>query len=552
MNLDQITLQGYILALFIRDDGERFLLGSGAYEFNKKQLHFFANDYQNDIVEVQGDDGLLLAGQVRRSHEQSFDGYIGDRTVSRNDIETYRQNFLAFFRKNHYYTVVYIFHDGRAIQRQQGFIVDAPEVREIYQFMPEYHVALNFEDVNYYSYAEDSEGQEIYGKNAIIPLSVSPSDGGLVWDEYGATIQELNWTGTETVSGTDIVVDNPLNYRVPFSDVKLLGNTTVTGVPSINSPATIRMVTGMQTITVEDENNTSEFYNINLGSDELHKIGGKADNIYYDSGTWKVQQLIGAFTVSGNLVFIGSTSTTIELMLPTSNVRGSQSAASLASEAVCDKLPIGGNAANKIVGTDTSGNIRISLSKQTASTLQQASIVLAGMKVYCCLLHAATTTITGNLATQLDALAAGQLFKGQNTITVSGALKATLELSYYTESIDGEGFIWEAGSGGGVSIVDVDSIDNVYPIWEVVGPATNPRLSNITTNTTINYMGAVNAGQTLTIDMMNKTAKIAGTSVVNNITGDWVYFVKGNNRVSYTADNNDAISSTIYWQEVVG
>ena len=43
MNLDSITPQCFIMALFIRDDGERFLLGTGAYQFNKKQLHFAAN-----------------------------------------------------------------------------------------------------------------------------------------------------------------------------------------------------------------------------------------------------------------------------------------------------------------------------------------------------------------------------------------------------------------------------------------------------------------------------------------------------------------------------
>lgn len=305
MNLDQITLQGFILALFIRDDGERFLLGSGAYEFNKKQLHFNANNYQNDIVEVQGNDGVFLAGQVRRASDQSFDGYIGDNTVSRNGIEQYRQAFLAFFRKNFHYTVVYIFHDGTAIQRKLGFIVEAPEVKELYQFFPEYHVALNFEDVNYYSYAEDSNGNEIYSKSATIPLTISPQDGGLVWNLNG-----IKW--------------------------------------------------------------------------------------------------------------------------------------------------------------------------------------------------------------------------------------------------DGLGAVWEATSGGGVTTVQVDSIDRVYPIWEVVGPAVNPQLSVLTTNTTLSYTGTVAAGQTLTINMFDKTAALNGTSVISNVSGDWVYFDTGNNQVTYNTNNGDATDSTIYWQEVVG
>lgn len=304
MNLNQIQTPGFILALFIRDDGERFLLGTGAYEFKDNQMHFIANTYANDVVEVQGADGVFLAGQVRRPSTQTFDGFIGDASVGQTGIETYRRAFIGFFRKNFYYKVVYVFADGTAIQRRKGFIMDAPEVKELYQKYPEYHVALNFEDVNYYDYAEDSGGAEIYGKSATIPLTTGTTDGGIIWDNVGAT--------------------------------------------------------------------------------------------------W-----------------------------------------------------------------------------------------------------------------------------------------------------DAVGMIWEAGSGGGVSTVMVASIDNVYPIWEVVGPATNPQLSNLTTGTTLSYTGTVTASQTLKIDMFNKTATLNGTSVISNVSGDWVYFKPGNNRITYATNNSNAKASTIKWQEVV-
>lgn len=305
MNLDQITTPGFILALFIRDDGQRFLLGTGAYEFEEKQLHFIANDFQNDTVEVQGGDGTFLAGQVRRATTQTFNGFVGDNTVSQQETEVYRRAFLAFFRKNYYYKVVYIFHDGTAIQRRKGFIVDAPEVQELYQFTPRYHVGLNFEDVNYYAYSEDAEGTEIYGKTATIERSSGPQNGGLVWDEDG------------------IVWDN-----------------------------------------------------------------------------------IGA--------------------------------------------------------------------------------------------------------------------------------------------------IWEESTSGGPTTVLVESIDKVYPVWKVEGPAVNPQLAVLSTNTTITYSGTVNAGQTLLVDMFNKVATLNGTSVIGNVNGDWLYFMPGNNRVLYTTNNAGAPASHIQWQEIVG
>ncbi len=305
MNLDQINPQGFILALFIRDDGQRFLLGTGAYEFEQSQMHFIANVFQNDVIEVQGNDGMLLAGQVRRAAMQTFDGFVGDTTVSRQDIETYRRAFLAFFRKNYYYKVVYIFHDGTAIQRRKGFIVEAPQVKELYQFTPLYHVGLNFEDVNYYAYSEDAQGDEIYGKSATIQRSSGAQDGGLIWDATG------------------IVWDN-----------------------------------------------------------------------------------------------LGAT--------------------------------------------------------------------------------------------------------------------------------------WEKSTSGGPTTVLVESIDKVFPIWKIEGPATNPQLSVLTTNTTISYSGTVTPGQTLLIDTFNKTATLNGTSVIGNVSGDWVYFAPGNNRVTYITNNADATSSQIEWQEIVG
>ena len=52
--------------------------------------------------------------------------------------------------------------------------------------------------------------------------------------------------------------------------------------------------------------------------------------------------------------------------------------------------------------------------------------------------------------------------------------------------------------------------------------------------------------------MFNKTATLNGTSVVGNVSGDWVYLAPGTNRVTYTTGNADAPDSTIWWQEIVG
>lgn len=217
MNLNQIDIKNFILALFKRDDGERILLGAGAYDFKDSLQHFQANIIANDIIEKQGTDGQLLAGQVRRCQTQTFEGYIGDASTSRIDTEDYRRKFIQFFRTNHFYTVIYIMPNGDAIQRKNGYLVEAPSAPEQYQRFPEYSVGFQFEDLNYYTYSEDDQGEETYAQTVDI-LPEGNLTGGLVWDgdgvvwsEQGKHIAELKGdTYQETTTGKNLLEIQPI------------------------------------------------------------------------------------------------------------------------------------------------------------------------------------------------------------------------------------------------------------------------------------------------------------------------------------------------------
>jgi hypothetical protein len=240
MNLDQITTKCWILALFERDDGERLLLGDGWFDFKDSLQHFQPNTFANDVIELQGSDGQMLAGQVRRGAPQSFDGYIGDPITNRQTIEQHRREFLMFFRKRHHYKVVYIFPDGTAIQRKQGYITDAPSVPEIRQKFPEYHVALNFEDANYYEYAENAQGEEIFSNIRNINISTAAT-GGLVWDNLGAVSDQMGWKDIATATGQMLAMTNPESIKAPIASFEMTGNieqTTYTGKNLFNVSAT--------------------------------------------------------------------------------------------------------------------------------------------------------------------------------------------------------------------------------------------------------------------------------------------------------------------------
>ena len=279
----------WIQTLFIRDDGVRFLLGGGDYPFTESQLHFNGEVIANDVIELQGTDGQLLAGQVRRSATQQWDGYIGSasdaplRTSSGTLLTTeqLRTNFLNFFEVRHHYTVVYVDKNGVAIQSRVGYLVDAPEVKEIIQMSPQYHVAMNFEDPNYYSYDEDENGNEIYG-NTYILQPYQTGIGGVVWDnsaESGVTTDGAQWSDTADEEG--LVWErggSGINY-VDNSGARAYPIITISG--AVQDPVIENLTTGdriaysgtisaNQTLTLDAENQTATLDGLNV----FDKISG--------------------------------------------------------------------------------------------------------------------------------------------------------------------------------------------------------------------------------------------------------------------------------------
>lgn len=275
--------KNYILALVIRSDDERLLLGDGAFEFKESQLHFLADTYANDVVELQGADGQLLAGQVIRSNKQDFDGYIGDASLSKPQIEEYRLQFLRFFRKNFFYKVVYIFADGTAIQRKRGYIEDAPAVPELWQRFPEWHVALNFEDPNYYEYAENEEGEETYAHTAILNLS-NVTSGGLVWDNVGAVANPIPQSATSNI----------FDYDLPTQNIKPANNYDFEWVES-DTPAVIQFF------------RTEGHDNVWWGTDGEIPEGAQANLGFFIGDTfggWTGVNHMGSFSLDGVTKFV--------------------------------------------------------------------------------------------------------------------------------------------------------------------------------------------------------------------------------------------------------
>lgn len=670
MNLDQIATKCFILALFIRDDGQRLLLGDGYYDFNQKLQHFQANTIANDVVEIQGDSGQLLAGQVMRSGAQKFEGYIGDATTNRQTIEQKRSDFMAFFRIKHFYKVIYIFPDGTAIQRQRGYLTDAPTIPEIFQRFPEYSVALNFEDANYYEYAEDAEGNEIYAHIAELALSGNTT-GGLIWDEIGAVSNGISWSGIQTAQGEYISITNELDIPAKLASVEMLGKAEQNGTPTPTSPQPISVVTGENVVKIEGKNfldeealksatyqtnvykatnagldlqratytlkavlkqgktpisglfvalskainpnstsdrlfairngvpasdasdnigelsgegyyftfypatasvddifNTYNFqlelgstatayepyrgqeFEVNLGSIELAKIGNYQDRIFKAGSKWYIEKQVGRVVLDGTEN--GWTwADTARYAIATANIG--------AREAISDHFTYvnyTGHATTASPSFDISSNLAsIGFHDKDITSLNNFKTWLSTHPtiVYYALATPTTTEITNEaLIAQLDALGDSSLYLGVNNIgTETPNAMPTLKIEYYTEvDLDGAGYEWEPGGNTAKTIVTVAGVDSAWPVWTVQGGAQNPTLTNITTGQTITWQGFVPEGQTLTVNMAEMTADLAGANVFEYITGEWIRLAPGNNTLVYTAGNADK-PSTLSWNGVL-
>lgn len=115
---------------------------------------------------------------------------------------------------------------------------------------------------------------------------------------------------------------------------------------------------------------------------------------------------------------------------------------------------------------------------------------------------------------------------------------------------DAIGAEWEGG-GGGVQNVSVNSISKVYPVWTVQGSAVNPTLQNNTTDTFAIYNGTVAAGQTLVVDFAAGTARLDGSLVSRNVSGE-VSFAPGINLAGFNIDTGTAENSRISWNNIIG
>lgn len=117
----------------------------------------------------------------------------------------------------------------------------------------------------------------------------------IVWARNGNIGGEIS--RTEVLNTLQIEIGSPTAYE-PY----------VGGIPAPNPdyPQAVNVVTGTQTITLSDGNN-SENYTVNLGTTELCKISTYQDYIYKSGDDWYVHKEVGVISDMSSLSWSQST-----------------------------------------------------------------------------------------------------------------------------------------------------------------------------------------------------------------------------------------------------
>lgn len=213
------------------------------------------------------------------------------------------------------------------------------------------------------------------------------------------------------------------------------------GTPTPDVPIEVNTVTGNNTITISNEDNTqSQNYSINLGSIEYAKIGSAEDNIYRDdNGDWYFEEHIGKKILNGTENWVYSTLS--NNTITSAFVRGL--GGKNLSTYMCNKFPyltvISAYTTVEYCGTN-GDSMRLGVFKSRLNTpdLQGLKSWLSqnNIKVYFELATPTTTQITdSDLIDALDALYDEAMsYKGNTTIIqINDDLPFTLNYSVLKE-----------------------------------------------------------------------------------------------------------------------
>lgn len=186
----------FYVAKIRRDDGVSFTFdGKEVYLSTNNSLLVRPEISSTDVDYTDIDGGEMIAQRLL-PQVQPFEGIIYPHT---SDYWSMYSSLVAFFKINHYYTIIYKKASGQLFAQRDAWLTNglqvAPPAREDYST---FSLAFKVKSSLLYEYQEDSSGNEIYANSASLPL-LSAAEGGEEWDTVG---QKWDTVGSVWSSGT--------------------------------------------------------------------------------------------------------------------------------------------------------------------------------------------------------------------------------------------------------------------------------------------------------------------------------------------------------------
>ena len=216
----------------IRDDGEQLEFDGEEILLAEKNTLLVRPDPNTTAVEYTEADGGEMVRQRNAIYNQTINGLIVPKMSGYWALSS---KLGKFFKVNKTYQIVYIKSDMSMFKVENAWISSGLQIIPVpYEEYSEWNITFAIGNPNWFEYAEDSGGSEIYSNNVILPL-LTANAGGEIWDAVGLSSDNVGeeWEkgagGVQTVSIASTQAIYPVWTVVgPCVNPTLQNNTTDT------------------------------------------------------------------------------------------------------------------------------------------------------------------------------------------------------------------------------------------------------------------------------------------------------------------------------------
>lgn len=186
----------------IRDDGEQLEFDGEEILLAEKNTLLVRPDPSTTAVEYTEADGGEMVRQRNAIYNQTINGLIIPNTSGYWALSS---KLGKFFKVNKNYQIVYVKSDMSMFKVENAWISSGLQIIPVpYEEYSEWNITFAIGNPNWFEYAEDSAGKEIYSNNVVLPL-LTANAGGEIWDAVGLSSDNVGEEWEKGAGGVQTV-----------------------------------------------------------------------------------------------------------------------------------------------------------------------------------------------------------------------------------------------------------------------------------------------------------------------------------------------------------